>query len=66
MASFNQAVDIPEPQDTIMVVKMKHSARGLADATQVDREKLFDKKIKEMIERINNHFDKIKAELCIE
>jgi hypothetical protein len=39
MASFNQAVDnsnISEPQDSEMVVKIKHSARGLADAPQVD------------------------------
>ena len=36
MASFNQAVNIPEPQDSIMVVKIKHSARGLADAPQAN------------------------------
>ena len=36
MASFNQAVNIPAPQDSIMVVKIKHSARGLADAPQIE------------------------------
>ena len=36
MASFNQAVNIPEPQDSIMVIKIKHSARGLTDAPQAN------------------------------
>ena len=52
MASFNQAVDIPERQDSIMVVKIKHSARGLADAPQIESDDaelvgFIDQKIKE-------------------
>ena len=60
MASFNQAVNIPEPQDSIMVVKIKHSARGLADAPPIEWDNpilmkiadIFDQRTKEAVKEV--------------